>query len=169
MTGTRHFSRMNYHVQRGMRELLSPRALTDFEWNHIRDFFDNQCAFCGREDTGNPRTGIVPDHLIPAVKHGEYCIGNIVPSCQDCNDHRGKKDWRSYLLAEFNNDAEARVKRIEAYLEKHPYQIAEDPYEFVTYEETKLYLKILDDWDNVWEKARQLRDQIHKRREKEKA
>ena len=116
MAGTKHFSRMNYHVKRGMRELLSHRTLSSSDWTEVRELFANECAFCGCEDTGNPRTGIVPDHLIPAVEHGESCLGNIVPSCQDCNDHRGKKEWRSYLLSEFTDDANDRIQKIEQYL-----------------------------------------------------
>ena len=168
MAGTNHFSRMNYHVQRGMRELLSPRTLSNTEWEEIKSYFGNLCAFCGCEDNGNPRTGIVPDHLIPAVEHGEYCIGNIVPSCQNCNDHRGKKEWRNYLLSEFTKHAEARVSLIEKYLEQYPYETADDHYEYLTNEETEKYLKILEEWNGVWDKARALRDSINERREKEK-
>jgi acetone carboxylase gamma subunit len=47
MAGTKHFSRMNYNVLRGMRELLSHRSLSDLEWVEIRAFFGNTCAFCG--------------------------------------------------------------------------------------------------------------------------
>lgn len=167
MAGTKHFSRMNYHVQRGMRELLSHRTMSKDEWNQIRKFFRNMCAFCGCEDTGNPRTGIVPDHLIPAVEHGENCIGNIVPSCQDCNDHRGKNEWRAYLLSEYSGDAEDRIKRIDEYLETYPYQLTDDPHEYITNEEAELYINLLEKWDEVWQQARRLRDQIKLRRKKE--
>jgi len=168
MAGTKHFSRMNYHVQRGMRELLSHRTLSNSEWGEIKLFFGSLCAFCGCEDTGNPRTGIIPDHLIPAVDHGEICIGNIVPSCHDCNDHRGKKEWRNYLLTEFTNDAEARINRIKEYLEQYPYKITDDPHEYLTDEETEQYIKLLEKWNDVWEKSRVLRDHIIKRRKNEK-
>jgi hypothetical protein len=168
MAGTKHFSRMNYHVLRGMRELLSHRSLTDQEWEQIKLFFENTCAFCGCEDTGNPRTGLVPDHLIPAVEHGENCIGNIVASCQKCNDHRGKKEWRSYLLSEFKDAAPGRIAKIDKYLNLYPYTVSGDPHEYLTEEETGDYSSILGEWDVVWKKACALRDRINKRRKREK-
>jgi len=168
MAGTKHFSRMNYHVKRGMRELLSHRDLSNSEWIEIREFFGNVCAFCGCADTGNRRTGIVPDHLIPAVEHGENCIGNIVPSCQDCNDHRGKKEWRAYLQSEFTDDATTRINRIDQYLQQHPYELTDDPHEYLTDEETIVYQTILSEWNKVWEQARTLRDEISERRKSEK-
>ena len=164
MAGTKHFSRMNYNVLRGMRELLSHRSLTSDEWVIVKEFFKNTCAFCGCDDTGNPRTGIVPDHLIPAVEHGEFCLGNIVPSCQDCNDHRGKKAWLAYLNTEFPGDAEFRINKIEGYLEKYPYKVSDDPHEYLTDEESEEYSNILKNWNEVWESARSLRDRINKRR-----
>lgn len=167
MVGTKHFSRMNYHVQRGMRELLSDRSLSGNEWGMIRKFFENSCAFCGCQDTGNPRTGIVPDHLIPAVEHGENCIGNIVPSCQDCNDHRGKQDWRAYLKANFDEDSLSRIAKIEEYLSKYPYQVTDEPLEYLTEQEAKSYSAILSEWNKVWEDARSLRDHIKRRRKSE--
>jgi len=151
-----------------MRELLSHRTLSDADWDEIKKFFSYECAFCGCDDTGNPRTGIVPDHLIPAVEHGENCIGNIVPSCQDCNDHRGKKEWRSYLESEFTDDSEIRIRKIEQYLEKYPYSLSDDPHEYLDNKESDEYQKILSDWNVVWERARTLRDKIKARRNKEK-
>lgn len=169
MAGTKHFSRMNYYVQRGMRELLSPRTLSESEWEEIKRFFGNLCSFCGCEDTGNPRTGLVPDHLIPAVEHGENCAGNIVPSCQDCNDHRGKKEWRNYLLTTFACDAEVKTNKIEEYLERYPYEIIDDPHEYLTDDESQRYTQLLEEWNEVWEKARVLRDNINDRRIRKKS
>lgn len=167
MAGTKHFPRMNYHVLRGMRELLSHRSLSDQEWELIKQYFERTCAFCGCEDTGNPRTGIVPDHLIPAVEHGEFCLGNIVPSCQDCNDHRGKKDWRRYLESEFSDDAPSRIAKIEDYLVQYPYRVTDDPHEYLSDEESAEYSAILSAWNEVWASARSLRDRINRRRKHE--
>ena len=164
MPGTNHFSRMNYHVLRGMRELLSERKLSKNEWTTIRNFFNSTCAFCGCEDTGNPRTGIVPDHLIPAVEHGENCIGNIVASCQDCNDKRGKKNWRTFIQEQFPSESQSRIAKIEQYLALHPYSIPDSAHQHLTDEETSSYLEILNQWQLVWEKAVELRNAVKKRR-----
>lgn len=164
MAGTKHFSRMNYNVRRGMRELLSHRHLSDKEWIEIRDFFGNRCAFCGSEDSGNPRTGIVPDHLIATANHGEFCLGNVVPSCQYCNDHRGKKEWRQYMLSRFGNEAESRIGKIATYLSNYEYSVSDDPHEHLSNEETEEYLALLESWGSLWCRAQALRDRIIKRR-----
>jgi hypothetical protein len=80
-----------------------------------------QCAYCG---------GIATewDHLRPLVKNkkptgyiSEIC--NLVPSCGKCNQSKGNKDWRSWMLsnAELSpsvrgvKDIAERIKRLEAY------------------------------------------------------
>ena len=105
--------------------------------------------------------------MIAAVEHGEFCLGNVVPSCQDCNDHRGKKEWRTYLLSEFADEAEKRIGRIEEYLAKYPYHITDDPHEYLTDTETVQYLSWLEEWESLWERARSLRDAIDTRRSNE--
>lgn len=61
---------------------LDPRAL--------------QCCYCG-----NPATEW--DHLRPLVKNGKptgytTCIRNLVPSCNKCNQSKGKSDWKEWML-----------------------------------------------------------------------
>jgi hypothetical protein len=80
-----------------------------------------QCAYCG---------GIATewDHLRPLVKNkkptgyiSEIC--NLVPSCGKCNQSKGNKDWKSWMLsgAELSPsargiiDIETRIKRLEVY------------------------------------------------------
>src|SRR5437879_1662472 len=114
MPGTRLFSRANYQVLRGFSELLTEHSLTRAEWRTVTDHFEQRCAFCGIEDTRNPRTGLVPDHLVAAKNFGAFCIGNVVPACHDCNDRRGKMDWREYLQRYHPMEALPRISTIEA-------------------------------------------------------
>jgi hypothetical protein len=161
MPGTRLFSRTNYQVRRGFSELLTEHSLSDEEWRKIRVIFDERCAFCGIEDSGNPRTGLIPDHLICAKNLGAFCIGNVVPACQDCNDRRGKMDWKEYLLRFHRAYAVTRIARIEAYLRTYPYNSSADPYARLTEGEKAQYVSLLEDWDKLWKRAQMLRDQIH--------
>ena len=54
--------------------------------------FDNQCAFCGSKN------GITIEHAVPRSKGGPHAIGNILPSCHDCNmskrDHDAEQWYR---------------------------------------------------------------------------
>jgi len=121
MPGTKHFTRMQYHVARGLREIVAPRqVMPKAQWERIKEEFDNRCVFCGQQGSKENR-GIVPDHLIPVTQFGELVVGNTVPSCQTCNDSRGEKDWRPFLRERFAGDPDAQIMRVETYLARHPY------------------------------------------------
>ncbi|MGK9251808.1 HNH endonuclease [Paenibacillus humicus] len=161
--GTRLFSRMNYQVRRGMMELTSIHQLSAIEWSEIKDFFEGCCAYCGVKDTGDSRNGLVADHLIPASQNGDFVIGNVISACHDCNDRRGNKPWESWLRQNYPLEAEQRVNVISQYLEKYPYKVLGKPEDRLTAEEWQKYQAIMRDWDDVWERARALRDQIASR------
>jgi len=164
MAATKHFPRMNYLVKRGLRELLTRSFITPKEWSIILEFFNNRCAFCGIEHSGNNRTGLVPDHLIPAVKYGELCLGNAVPSCQDCNDKRGDRDWREYLNETNLSNKSKCMRQIDEYRRRYPYRPIKSPAQVLTVEEYSEYKRLLDTWKILWRDARFLRDKINKRR-----
>jgi len=90
MSGTQHFSRMNYHVRRGLREIVAPsHKIGKAHWAAIPEEFNHACAYCGVRGSAENR-GIVADHLIAVTEYGELVAGNTVPACQSCNDSRGK-------------------------------------------------------------------------------
>jgi hypothetical protein len=163
MPGTRLFSRMNYQVLRGMSEIITIHNLNDNQWQTIRSFFNQRCAFCNCEDTGNPRTGLIPDHLIAASDLGDMVFGNAVPACHDCNDKRGKKDWHTWLEAQFQAATALRIERIEQYLHEFPY-IQPTPESRLTADELSEYNLLLQEWDSIWQRARLLKDRVHLRR-----
>ncbi len=164
LTKTRYFSRMNYQVQRGLREILNERFVSTEEWRLILDFFRDRCAFCGKEHTGSNRTGIIPDHLIPASQYGELCLGNTVPSCQDCNDSRGDKDWRSFIRSSPQGNARALLSRIEKHLKAYPYELITRPEQALAPREHAEYVRILKQWNRLWKDARALRDTVKHRK-----
>jgi HNH endonuclease len=80
-----------------------------------------QCAYCG---------GVASewDHLRPLVKHKKPTgyiseIHNLVPSCGKCNQSKGNKEWKVWMLgtaklsptARGIKDITERVKRLQAY------------------------------------------------------
>jgi hypothetical protein len=164
LSRTRYFSRMNYQVQRGLREILNERFISIEEWRIILDFFDRRCAFCGREHTGNNRTGIVPDHLIPASKFGELCIGNTVPACQDCNDKRGDNDWLQFLRSFPKKHSRKPEVRIREYLKKFPYEPIDNPAQALSRKKHNEFVRLLETWASLWRDARILRDNVRMRK-----
>jgi hypothetical protein len=82
---------------------------------------DVRCAYCG-----DPYTEW--DHLRPLVVEQKPTgfiseIANLVPSCGKCNQSKGKKAWRDWMLSSAPRsprmrgilDLEARIMRLEAY------------------------------------------------------
>lgn len=80
-----------------------------------------QCAYCG---------GVASewDHLRPLVKDKKPTgyiseIHNLVPSCGKCNQSKGNKEWKTWMLSTAKlspttrgiKDVPERVKRLEAY------------------------------------------------------
>lgn len=80
-----------------------------------------QCAYCGS-------VASEWDHLRPLVKHRKPTgyiseIHNLVPSCGKCNQSKGNKEWKSWMvsIAKLSpttrgvKDISERIKRLEAY------------------------------------------------------
>ena len=80
-----------------------------------------QCAYCGGAASEW-------DHLRPLVKNKKPTgyiseIHNLVPSCGKCNQSKGNKDWKAWMLGNAKlspnargiTDIAKRVKRLEAY------------------------------------------------------
>lgn len=163
MAGTSHFPRLNYHVRRGLCEIVAPtHRMTDKEWIEILDEFGQACAYCG-EGASAANRGIVADHLIPVKEYGELVAGNTIPACQTCNDSRGKKDWRAFLTSRYPAAATERIARIEAHINRFGYAPA-TPETALTGDELAEYNAILDTWSAVLSRARRLRATVAERR-----
>jgi hypothetical protein len=163
MKGTQHFSRMNYNVRRGLREIVAPsHKITKSEWAAILAEFDGTCAYCGAGPSAANR-GILPDHLVAVTEFGELVPGNAVPACQSCNDSRGNGDWRIYLRSRFPTEATLRSARIEEHIKKHAYAPC-TPESALTEDELAEYNAILSAWDALLGKAQQLQSAVARRR-----
>ena len=80
-----------------------------------------QCSYCGA-------TASEWDHLRPLVSNKAPTgyiseIHNLVPSCGKCNQSKGNKDWRSWMVSDATlspktkgvDNLSERMKRLEAY------------------------------------------------------
>lgn len=163
MPGTKHFTRMQYNVSRGLREIIAPRqTMPKAQWERIKSEFGGCCIFCGSAATKENR-GIVPDHLIPVTRFGELVVGNTVPACQTCNDSRGEKDWRPFIRAKYPGDPEVQIARVEEYLSRHPYH-PQSLEAALSQTEQESYLVLLGDWETLLAKARELHKSAEERR-----
>ena len=98
-----------------IRNILSSIGIESFNeenWTSTKDYFSHRCAYCGAE------TELLIEHAIPINKEklGEHRLGNLVPSCKQCNSNKGSRDFREFL--EGNT---AAIFRIEEYMDSRNY------------------------------------------------
>ncbi len=74
------------HTRRAKRNLLSA-SYTVADWERCKKYFDNKCAYCGKEKP------LQQEHFIPLLKGGEYTVNNIVPACGECNTSKHYADF----------------------------------------------------------------------------
>jgi 5-methylcytosine-specific restriction endonuclease McrA len=103
-----------------IRNILSSLGLECFsqeDWNSTKEYFSYRCAYCDTE------TKLLMEHAIPINKEklGEHRLGNLVPSCNLCNQNKGSKDFREFLGA----NATA-ISKIEEYMDSRNYVALED-------------------------------------------
>jgi HNH endonuclease len=93
-----------------------------------KDHFGGYCAYCGK------RPPVEFDHAMPINWHhlGEHCIGNLIPSCRECN-HEKKDAKRPYGLdfRQYLNGKEGgadRIGKILDWMKKDGYTpLSDDP------------------------------------------
>ncbi len=64
-----------------------PSTLTVDQWNETKEYFNNRCAYCGKEKS------LAQEHFVPLSKGGEYTHNNIIPACRSCNSSKNNKDF----------------------------------------------------------------------------
>ena len=62
-------------------------TLTKNQWIVIKEIFNNNCAYCGKEKP------LQQDHFIALSNSGEYTHNNIIPACKNCNASKNDTDF----------------------------------------------------------------------------
>jgi 5-methylcytosine-specific restriction endonuclease McrA len=91
---------------------LGNESFTDRDWEETKQYFSNQCAYCG--NAGD----LVIEHAIPINKKslGEHRLGNLIPSCKACNSKKADKDYIDFLGE--NNE---KINKIQQYMDSRNY------------------------------------------------
>lgn len=110
----------------GYDEARLLKALRDFGQE---DEDDVLCVYC-------EKSAQTWDHLVCLVKKGElngygHQIGNLVPSCKDCNSRKGAKDFRVFV-AGLKSLSDTKKRRLLSRLENHqqlakPFKAGDSP------------------------------------------
>lgn len=69
------------------RKKLLDATLSPLQWEEIKLYFNNSCAYCGKEKP------LHQEHFVAASKGGEYTHNNIIPSCKSCNNSKFSKSF----------------------------------------------------------------------------
>lgn len=80
----------NSQRTRNKRLKENTRDFNDADWNFCKNFFNNQCAYCGKKDK------LTHDHLIPLYKNGKSIPKNIIPVCHTCNNIKSYYDFEEW-------------------------------------------------------------------------
>lgn len=91
---------------------LGQESFSENDWKETKDYFSNQCAYCGASGD------LVIDHVIPINKAflGEHRLGNLIPSCRSCNSTKSDKNYHDFLSGQPN-----RIEKIEQYMDSRNY------------------------------------------------
>lgn len=93
-------------------------ALTEKQWNRIKNIFNNECAYCGMTENEHLEVHsekLHREHFLPVSKDGEFTHNNIIPSCRGCNASKHEKyffDW----YPTYEHYSKTREKKILEYL-----------------------------------------------------
>lgn len=100
------------HTEQRRRKRASklPSDFTPEQWKECKDYFNHECAYCGRK-----LKNLTQDHFVPLSKGGGYTKDNIVPSCRSCNSKKHNKDFDTWYK-EQPFYSKARENKIKKYL-----------------------------------------------------
>ena len=111
-----HISRQaNQRRKARKKEVLS--TLTIKEWDKIKIYFNNSCAYCGMteeehlEELGQQ---LHQEHFVALSKGGAYTHNNIIPSCRNCNSSKNNTDFFEWYPKQESYSVK-REKKILAY------------------------------------------------------
>jgi HNH endonuclease len=98
-----------------IRVILSNLGQESFDQQHWEDtkrYFGGRCAYC------DELNDLYMDHGVPINKAslGEHRLGNLIPSCKECNVDKNRSD-----LNEFLKDQPERTAKIGAYMASRNY------------------------------------------------
>jgi len=112
-------------LDRALREGLLERKFGKDEVAEVCEWFtidgELECVFCGSRDV------MRWDHLVPVRYGGSTVLGNMVPSCQPCDDSKQHYDFEEWMMKSTKGslkargvvNIKARIKKLKRYQEKY--------------------------------------------------
>ena len=98
-----------YLQMRRARKKSLPATLTQQQWESIKTYFDDKCAYCGAQ------VALAQDHLVAVINGGGYTAENIIPACGSCNSSKSTKRLESWYPRQ-SFYSEERDKKIQQHM-----------------------------------------------------
>ncbi|WP_053434793.1 HNH endonuclease [Sporosarcina globispora] len=79
--------------------------ITDQEWNACKNYFNNECAYCGMTYTEHKNQHNQDLHREHVEPEGKDDLSNCIPSCKNCNSSKGTKlinEWYNISNKKFS-------------------------------------------------------------------
>ena len=91
---------------------LRNESFTKKDWQETINYFNNSCAYCGK------KTNLVMEHIVPINRKslGEHRLGNIIPSCKQCNIEKSDKSFIDFLDKDID-----KIQKIQKYMSEKNY------------------------------------------------
>lgn len=77
---------------------------SETEWQETLTYFDNKCAYCGKDNVP-----LTQDHIIPVTRNGSTEIKNIVPACRNCNSQKCNRSLHVFLTKKYDVSTAAQI------------------------------------------------------------
>lgn len=115
----REYHKKNPHISRQKiqrrlaRKKQVPNTFTLSEWNYVKTYFNNECAYCGLsegEHLEEFNQTLHQEHVIPLAKKGGYTACNIIPSCKSCNSQKSDSDFIEWYRGHEHYDKDKELK-----------------------------------------------------------
>lgn len=120
-------------VIRNILSNIGDEQFSENDWEESKAFFGHRCAYCGCDEK------LILEHALPINKNmlGEHRLGNLVPSCHNCNMNKGSKSYKYFLTDE------AKIEKIEEYMKLKSYEplVNHDKSEIISELLEKAYLE----------------------------
>lgn len=82
-----------------------PSTLTLTQWEDTKQYFNNECCYCGQT------LPLTQDHFIPLNHGGGYTKENIIPACRACNCSKSDRDFIKWYYSRdyYSIDRELKI------------------------------------------------------------
>jgi hypothetical protein len=135
----------------------------------VLDLFDENgallCTYCNEKSSS-------VDHLNPLVSQSKFTgwghvFGNLVPACGSCNQKKGGKPWRDFVL-EIGLSQE-RISQLESYEQRAPRPVSQDDLASYYPDLLEAYQRLRQLTNDSLKAAQSLANEIQRLEEKRKA